>query len=263
MNRKIILIVFLSGIHYSAFSQQSPYTFLLKSDSIDIKITRSQGHISDVKLFDKGKIAVYMDFHFKEDIVRKANAYIIVRDSNNMIIDSSKTETWNLPDTLNSTFKWRYKRMELEIASEEGSFSVTSNLDDGNHKLNLKYLFTHDTMYWVKVQNQSRRFMDTVEKYNNKFVSFVTTIDHPKVAGKRAIHGMFWVEGYRLSDLSPKKIKKLQGKKVRISGYISYLIGSRSPNYEYTYFNTGNEVLAQAWGRDIKDIFKPKIKVIR
>ncbi len=263
MNRKIILIVFLSCIHCCTFSQQSPYTFLLKSDSIDIKITRSQGHISDVKLFDKGKIAVYMDFDVKDDFVRKANAHIIIRDSNNMIIDSSKTATWNLPDFLNSNFKWRYKRMELEIASEKGSFSVTSNLDDGDHKLNMEYLFDHDTMYWVKVQNQSRRFMDTVEKYNNKFVSFVTTIDHPKVAGKQALHGMFWVEGYRLSDLSPKKIKKLQGKKVRISGTVYYRIGSRSPNYQYIYVNTGEEVFAQSLGRDIKEIFNPKIKIIK
>lgn len=263
MNRKIILLIFLSCIHCCTFSQQSPYSFLLESDSIYIKITRSQNHISDVKLFDKGKIEVYMDFYFKEDFLRRANAHIIVRDSNNMIIDSSKTETWNLPDTLNSNFKWRYKRMELEIAAKKGSFSVTSNLDDGNHKLNLEYLFDHDTMYWVVAQNQSRRFMDTVEKYNNKFVSFVTTIDHPKVAGKHASHGMFWIEGYVVCELSPKKIKKLQGKKVRISGNVYYRIGYGSPNYKLTYGNTGNRVLAQARGTDIMEIFKPQIEIIK
>lgn len=263
MNRKIILLVLLSFIHCCTFSQQSPYSFLLKSDSIDIKITRSQSHISDVKLFDKGRIAVYMDFDIKKDFLRKANAHIIVRDSNNMIIDSSKTETWNLPDTLNSNFKWRYKRMELAIASEKGSFSVTSNLDDGNHKLNLEYRFDNDTMYWVNAQNQSRRFMDTVEKYNNKFVSFVTTLDHPEVAGKNASHGMFWIEGYVVSKLSPEKIKKLQGKKVRISGNVYYRIGYGSLNYRFTYSNTGNQVFAQAWGGDIKQIFKPQIEIIK
>ncbi len=263
MNRKIILLVFLSSIHCCTFSQQSPYTFLLKSDSIDIKITRSQNHISDVKLFDKGKIAVYMDFYIKEDYLRKANAHIIVRDSNNMIIESSKTETWNLPDSLNSNVKWHHKRMDIKIASEKGLFSVTSNLDNGNHKLNLQYLFENDTMYWVNVQNQSRRFMDTVEKYNNKFVSFVTTIDHQKVAGKQASHGMFWVEGYVLSELTTKKIKKLQGKKVRISGRVFYRIGYGSLNYQFTYGNTGNRVFAQAWGIDIKQIFKPQIELIK
>ena len=263
MNRKIILLVFLNSIHCCSFSQQSAYTFLLKSDSIDTKITRSQNHISDVKLFDKGKIAVYMDFYINEDFLRRANAYIIIRDSNNMIIDSSKTETWNLPDTLYSNFKWRYKRMELEIASEKGSFSVTSNLDNGNHKLNLQYLFDNDTMYCVKAQNQSRRFMDTVEKYNDKFVSFVTTIDYPEVAGKNASHGMFWVEGYVVSELSTKKIKKLQGKKVRISGKVFYRIGSGSLNYRFIYSNTGNRVLAQAWGADIKQIFEPQIEIIK
>ena len=263
MNRKIILLVFLSCIHCRTFSQQSPYSFLLKSDSIDIKITRSQSHISDVKLFDKGKIAVYMDFYIKEDFLRKANAHIIVRDSNNMIIDSSKTETWNLPDTLNSNFKWRYKRMELEITGKKGSFSVTSNLDDGNHKLNLEYLFDSDTMYWVKAQNQSRRFMDTVEKYNNKFVSFVTTPDHLKLAGKHASNGMFWVEGYVVNELSTEKIKKLQGKKVRISGKVYYRIGYGSLNYQFIYGNTGNKVHAQAWGADIKQIFNPQIEIIK
>lgn len=263
MNRKIILLVLLSYIHCCAFSQQSPYSFIIESDSINIKITRSQSYISDVKLFDKGKIAVYMDFGIKEDFLRKVNAQIIVRDSNNIIIDSSKTETWNLQDTLNSNFKWRYKRMELEITSEKGSFSVTSNLDDGNHKLNLEYLFEYDTMYWVEAQNQSCRFMDTVEKYNNKFVSFVTTIDHPKVAGKNASHGMFWIEGYVVCELSPKKIKKLQGKKVRISGNVYYRIGYGSPNYKLTYGNTGNRVLGQARSADIKQIFNPQIEIIK
>jgi hypothetical protein len=153
--------------------------------------------------------------------------------------------------------------MELEFASEKGSFSVTSNLDDGNHKLNLEYLFENDTMYWVKAQNQSRRFMDTVEKYNNKFVSFVTTLDHLKVAGKHASHGMFWIEGYVVSGLSTDKIKKLQGKKIRISGNIYYRIGYRSLNYQFIYSNIGNQVSTQAWGGDIKQIIKPQVEIIK
>ncbi|MBI5859124.1 MAG: hypothetical protein HZB42_15930 [Sphingobacteriales bacterium] len=256
-------LVLLTCIHCCAFSQQSPYAFSLRSDSIDIQVSQAQGHISDLKLFDQGKIAVYMDFYFKEDLVRSANAYIIVRDSNNRIIDSSKTEAWDLQGANKNHFKWRYKRMELEIASEKGSFSVTSNLDDGNHKLNLEYLFEKDAMYWVQVQNQSRRFMDTVEKYNDKFVSFETTLDHLKLAGKHESHGMFWIEGYVVYELSPKKIKKLQGKKVRISGKVYYRIGYGSPNYKFTYGNTGNQVHAQTRGIDAKEIFKPKIEIIK
>lgn len=204
-----------------------------------------------------------MDFYINDDFLRKANAHIIVRDSNNMMIDSSKTETWNLPDTLNSDFKWRYNRMELEITSKRGSFSVTSNLDDGNHKLNLEYLIDNDTMYWVKVQNQSRRFMDTVEKYDNKFVSFVTRINHPKVAGKNASYGTFWIEGYAVEDLSTKQMKKLQAKNVRISGMVYYRIGSDSPNYQLIYSNKGNRVIAQERGADVKEIYNPQIERIK
>lgn len=263
MNRKIILVILLACIQYFAFAQQSPSTFLLKSDSIDIQVSQLQGHISDMKLFDQGKMAVYMDFYFKEDLVRNANVYIIVRDSNNRIIDSSKKEAWDLQGTKKNNFKWRYKRMELEITSERGSFSVTYNLDNGNHKLNLEYLFEKDALYWVQVQNQSRRFMDTIEKYNNKFVSFITTIDRPKVAGKIASHGMFWIEDYVVYNLSPEKIKNLQGKKVRISGKVYYRIGYGSPNYQFTYSNTGNQVHAQARCIDAKEIIKPKIEIIK
>ncbi len=95
----------------------------------------------------------------------------------------------------------------------------------------------------------------TTEFDTTKIVSFVTNFDEPKMACKDG----YAINGY-IVNISYSQAKKINGKKIKITGLYNIVNGLENQPKEYD--QNGNEIFMQGRLNDTKHIESPTIEII-
>jgi hypothetical protein len=258
--KRLILFILLT-IPHSGFSQTDTASISIITHSFHVNITSSQNFISTINTFDKGETKLLVSYILGQDRVLSTNASLFKLSGGEWVANDNKIEIPDVSNIKNYSFGWEDNRIRLNFTSDSGLIKTITNVDHDRNTIRLKYYFKNQNLEMVTSKDESRRFLDTLEKYDNKLVSFITAINNPPVAGKKGF-GEYWINGYMVR-IGDKRLKKIQGKKVKITGTVIYHPGTTGPQRERLFDRTGRELLAGGFPFARNIISEPKIEILK